>query len=109
MADQPTPAGSVTPRDVIAQVIADGKSMFLNTKIEWPDLRKADDILAALAAAGYQIAEAGAVTISVDLAKRVQWAMRLTDEDYRDVAVEMWDEAYSGLKQAIAAASEPAE
>ena len=53
-----TPAGSATARDVIAQVIADGKSMFLNTKIEWPDLRKADAILAALAAAGYRIAAA---------------------------------------------------
>ena len=62
MADQPTPAGTATPKDVIAAACGSQRSQAER------DIREAqaDRILAALAAAGYTIAEAGAVTIPLD-------------------------------------------
>jgi len=89
-ADQPTPADSATPKMALVNAIWRAfPSVSLGAVTE-----AADAIIADIAAAGYQIAEAGAVTISVDLARRVQWAMRLTTEDYRDVIAEgLWADA----------------
>jgi hypothetical protein len=83
---EPTPAPDLTTpsdpqadaRKVIAQVIADGKSMMVPARVEWTDEAKAEQILAALAEAGYVIVDGGTATKAQD------WGMRLPSSAWTD-------------------------
>ena len=94
--NEPTPAGSATAREVIARWMGN-----LGLTHE-EKLLAADKLMAFLAADGYRIAEAGAVTIPLKDA----WAIKsrlwsLTDNEATRL--------YDVVTHAIAAASEPAE
>jgi hypothetical protein len=106
-------------RDVIAQVIADGKSMMVPARVEWTDEAKAEQILAALASAGLVITapdaaerSAGEVVIDMDTAQwaavafsHAPWA---DDPDTQRVVRKATEALNDAIDAALAAGSDPA-